>query len=78
MHQGPIVSRPDKCQKSNQQLEFFAAKPARSQAVAPPRRLVIYFLPNGRMPKTWVPAELGNAFTLPTALRMSQSARDQI
>src|SRR6188768_1786961 len=48
-------------------LEYFAAKPARSQAAKPPQRLVIYFLPNGRMPASWVPAQLGESFTLPTA-----------
>jgi hypothetical protein len=48
-------------------LELFAARSARSQTMPPPQRLVIYFLPNGRMPASWVPGQLGKDFTLPTA-----------
>ncbi|MES1185718.1 MAG: DUF1552 domain-containing protein [Myxococcales bacterium] len=48
-------------------LEFLAAKSAGGQAMQPPQRLVIYFLPNGRMPKMWVPSPLGHDFTLPAA-----------
>lgn len=59
-------------------LEFFAAKPARSQAATAPQRLVIYFLPNGRMPKTWVPAELGDAFKLPTASASLEPFKSQL
>lgn len=47
-------------------LELFASKPARSQPAQPPRRLIIYVLPNGRMPATWIPAQQGESFQLPT------------
>jgi hypothetical protein len=50
-------------------LELWQAKTASSQPARPPQRLVIYFLPNGRMPATWVPAQLGETFSLPTASR---------
>lgn len=59
-------------------LEFFAAKPARSQAAAPPQRLVVYFLPNGRMPATWVPPQLGSSFTLPKASASLEPFKQQL
>ncbi len=59
-------------------LEFFAAKPARSQAAVPPKRLVVYFLPNGRMPSTWVPPELGSSFTLPKASASLEPFKQQL
>ncbi len=34
---------------------------------ASPQRLLVYFLPNGRTPASWIPAGAGSAFTLPTA-----------
>ncbi len=45
-------------------LEYFQAKPARSQGVTAPQRLLVYFVPNGRVPEWWVPAETGESFTL--------------
>ncbi len=40
---------------------------ASAQTATSPLRLLVYFLPNGRTPATWVPAGAGGAFTLPTA-----------
>jgi hypothetical protein len=48
-------------------LEFFAVKTARSQAAISPQRLIVYFLPNGRMPTSWEPKERGKTFNLPAA-----------
>jgi Protein of unknown function (DUF1552) len=33
-----------------------------------PKRFLVYFVPNGRVPSTWVPPESGAAFSLPPAL----------
>src|SRR5262245_44140198 len=35
---------------------------ARSQGGKAPQRLVVYFLPNGRKPSWWIPAETGADF----------------
>ncbi len=59
-------------------LELFTARPARSQAVSAPKRLVIYFLPNGRMPASWVPAQLGSNFTLPAASASLEPFKQQL
>lgn len=49
-------------------LEIFRARPARSEGEADKLRLLVYFVPNGRNPSTWVPPEAGEAFSFPTAL----------
>jgi hypothetical protein len=43
------------------------AKAHAAEVATSPQRLLVYFLPNGRMPATWVPAGVGSAFNLPTA-----------
>jgi hypothetical protein len=35
---------------------------------APPKRFLVYFLPNGRVPANWIPPEAGPVFTCPPAL----------
>lgn len=35
---------------------------------APPKRLLVYFLPNGRVPANWIPPEQGPEFSFPQAL----------
>ena len=35
---------------------------------AAPRRLLVYFLPNGRVPGNWIPPEQGSEFSFPAAL----------
>ena len=42
---------------------------ARSEPQPPPRRLLVYFLPNGRVPANWVPPEQGPEFSLPPTLQ---------
>ncbi|MCB9570079.1 MAG: DUF1552 domain-containing protein [Myxococcales bacterium] len=42
--------------------------PSRPLAEAPPRRLLVYFLPNGRVPANWAPPESGPEFSFPPAL----------
>ena len=37
---------------------------ARAVAAAAPRRLIYYYLPNGRDPGTWVPTQTGTNFAL--------------
>ena len=59
-------------------LELFAAKPARSQAAQAPQRFVVYFLPNGRMPASWVPGQLGTDFTLPAASASLEPFKSQL
>jgi hypothetical protein len=59
-------------------LELFAERPARSQAMQAPQRLVVYFLPNGRMPASWVPAQLGVDFTLPAASASLEPFKSQL
>jgi hypothetical protein len=49
-------------------LASLQPRSARSEPVAPPRRFLVYFLPNGRYPTTWVPPEAGTEFSFPTAL----------
>ncbi|HWB76098.1 MAG TPA: DUF1552 domain-containing protein [Nannocystaceae bacterium] len=51
-------------------LELFAptTKVARAQVDASTKRLLVYFVPNGRTPGNWVPPESGGAFSLPAAL----------
>ncbi len=44
-------------------LEAMAARSAAAQTVAPPRRLVIMYSPNGRILNTWTPGEFGPNFT---------------
>jgi hypothetical protein len=46
-------------------LEIFEA---RAGGESPPQRLVVYFVPNGRVPATWVPPESGTSFSFPAAL----------
>ncbi|MBX7101501.1 MAG: DUF1552 domain-containing protein [Myxococcaceae bacterium] len=48
---------------------FESLWPRRAAAAAPtsPDRLLVYFLPNGRTPATWVPAAAGTSYTLPLA-----------
>ncbi len=41
---------------------------ASSEPVAAIKRLLVYFLPNGRVPATWVPPEVGTEFSFPPAL----------
>lgn len=41
---------------------------ARSEPGVTPRRFLVYFLPNGRVPATWVPPESGTEFSFPAAL----------
>ena len=41
---------------------------AASEPVAAIKRLLVYFLPNGRVPATWVPPEVGTEFSFPPAL----------
>ena len=59
-------------------LELFGNKTARSQAMQAPQRLVVYFLPNGRMPPSWVPGQLGTDFTLPAASASLEPFKDQV
>lgn len=47
-------------------LSIFDAEPAFSQHAASPRRLVIYFYPNGRLPEIWLPSAYGTTFDLPS------------
>lgn len=47
---------------------FNMARPARSGRGTPPRRLLVYFLPNGRVPANWIPPESGSEFSFPAAL----------
>jgi hypothetical protein len=49
-------------------LGLFAPRRARGHEDAPPKRLLVYFVPNGRVPATWVPPESGAAFSFPPAL----------
>lgn len=35
---------------------------------AAPKRFLVYFLPNGRVPSSWIPPETGPAFSFPAAL----------
>lgn len=46
-------------------LESMAPRRARAQS-KPAQRFVVYFLPNGRVPETWIPNASGAAFELPS------------
>ena len=47
---------------------FHQPRPARSGRGTPPKRLLVYFLPNGRVPGNWIPPESGPEFSFPPAL----------
>lgn len=50
---------------------FGLARPrhaASGPRAAPPKRFLVYFLPNGRVPGNWIPPEAGPAFSFPPAL----------
>ncbi len=49
-------------------LELFRAPNALSAPEPAAKRLLVYFVPNGRNPATWVPPEVGDAFSFPQAL----------
>ncbi len=42
------------------------------------KRFLVYFLPNGRTPTTWVPSVQGTGFNFPTALAPLQSLRSDL
>jgi hypothetical protein len=51
-------------------LGIFNMRPPRPlrAAARPPKRLLVYFLPNGRVPANWIPPESGSEFSFPAAL----------
>ncbi len=49
-------------------LGLLRPRRARSDAETPPKRFLVYFLPNGRVPNAWVPPEAGAEFSFPTTL----------
>ena len=49
-------------------LGLLRPRQARSGRAAAPKRLLVYFLPNGRMPAHWVPPEAGPEFSFPATL----------
>jgi hypothetical protein len=49
-------------------LGLFAPSRAKSAPATPVQRLLVYFVPNGRVPGNWVPPESGTAFSFPPAL----------
>ncbi len=51
---------------------------ALAQTAAPVKRFLVYFLPNGRVPATWVPPQQGTAFTFPTALKPLEALRSDV
>ena len=50
-------------------LESLRPRRARAEPEPLPLRLLVYFVPNGRVPATWVPPEAGAAFSFPEALK---------
>jgi hypothetical protein len=48
-------------------LEILRPRLVHSQAKAPPKRFLVYFVPNGRVPANWTPSETGTTFSLKTA-----------
>lgn len=59
-------------------LELWSGKTAQSQTAQAPQRLVIYFMPNGRMPASWVPGQLGQTFTLPEASKSLEPFKSEL
>ncbi|MBK7826314.1 DUF1552 domain-containing protein [Nannocystis sp.] len=59
-------------------LGIFRPRFARSNADPPPRRLLVYFLPNGRVPANWIPPESGPEFSFPATLAPFQGLKGDL
>jgi len=59
-------------------LELLRAPRAHSEPEAARKRLLVYFVPNGRNPATWVPPETGEAFSFPQALSPLQDLKGDL
>jgi len=59
-------------------LELLRAPKVHSAPAGASKRLLVYFVPNGRNPGTWIPPESGEAFSFPEALAPFQDLKSDL